>query len=373
MGLADWDEGDFEKSIKKETSKTSIKKEIIEWIVTNSSNRIYKNKFKFDTTTTPWTIDYDGNIFFKKDATKLTSDLFQWGEVKGNFFCCNCHMLESLEGVTENISGNYYCINNHSLSLKNISDTIKDKVAFNCEKCERYGLVSFLDNTLESKDNILRDILPSPYVRINDKYNCTTSDFVEKVKDVYQEKVMPSIRNMVNSHWLIKYLICIIKNIPIHFEIQEGREYLGLYRNKNNEREIILFEDAIKSEAKGNEEYLDNLIWKVIVHEYAHAVMDAMYNGLNKLQQQDPKLYKCREESLANAFALKVLEKSLGNVWINGGYSALITRWGFDKIKEFVKNQPEEYRHGLDLYQRDDLFKMMEFWRETKIIGNKSF
>ena len=355
MGLADWvDDESLEKEMAKSTSPEAIKKEIIEWI-----GGVDENKLELDFSTYPITVNYDGNIFFKKDATKLTSDLFQWGEVKGNFFCCNCHMLESLEGATENISGNYYCINNHSLSLKNISDTIKDKVAFNCEGCERYGLFSFWHNTLESKDNILRDILPSPYVRINDKYNCTTSDFVEKVKDVYQEKVMPSIRNMVNSHWLIKYLICIIKNIPIHFEKQEGREYLGLYINNNNKREIILFEDAIKSEAKGNDEYLDNLIWKVIVHEYAHAIMDAMYNGLNKLHQQDPKLYKYREESLANAFALKVLEK--------------FTQSGFDKIKEFVKNQPEEYRHGLDLYQQKDLFKMMEFWRETKIVGNKSF
>lgn len=318
-------------------------------------------------------VSLTGDVKVKnKELTSLTNEYFVWKNIGGNFYCCNCQMLESLEGATENISGNYYCINNHPLSLKNISDTIKDKLAFNCENCERYGLFSFWHNTLESKDNILRDILPSPYVRINDKYNCTTSDFVEKVKDVYQEKVMSSIRNMVNSHWLIKYLICIIKNIPIHFEKQEGREYLGLYRinSKNNEREIILFEDAINAEAEGNEEYLDNLIWKVIVHEYAHAIMDTMCNG-NELKQQDPKLYKYREESLANAFALKVLKMSLGNVWINGGCSALITRWGFDKIKKFVENQPEEYRHGLDLYQQKDLFKMMEFWREVKIIGNK--
>lgn len=357
MGLFDWmDDESLEKEMAKSTSLEAIKKEIIEWIGGGD-----ENKLELDFSTNPITANYDGDVFFKKDATKLTSDLFQWGEVKGNFFCCNCQMLESLEGATENISGNYYCINNHSLSLKNISDTIKDKVAFNCEECERYGLFSFWHNTLESKDNILRDILPPPYVRINDKYNCTTSDFVEKVKDVYQEKVMPSIRNMVNSHWVIKYLICIIKNIPIHFEIQEGREYLGLYRNKNNEREIILFEDAIKSEAKGNEEYLDNLIWKVIVHEYAHAIMDAMYNGLNKLQQQDPKLYKYREESLANAFALKVLKGEMGD------------SYEFKKILKFVEKQSEEYRHGLALYERDDLLKMMEFWRDTKIVGNESF
>ena len=102
-------------------------------------------------------------------------------------------------------------------------------------------------------------------------------------------------------------------------------------------------------------EYLENLIWKVIIHEYAHAMMDTLQD--NKIKSQDPKLYKYREESLANAFALKVLKSS---------------RSGFSKIEDFVKSQPEEYRHGLDLYERN-LLKMMEFWREMKIEGNKRF
>ena len=49
---------------------------------------------------------------------------------------------------------------------------------------------------------------------IVDKYDCATPEFVQDVRCVYLNKVMPSIRDMVNSHWLIKYLICIIKNIP---------------------------------------------------------------------------------------------------------------------------------------------------------------
>ena len=134
-------------------------------------------------------------------------------------------------------------------------------------------------------------------------------------------------------------------------------KYLGLYRrNKDNTREIILFEDAIKVVAKGDNDYLENLIWKVIIHEYAHAMMDTLQD--DKIETQDPKLYKYREESLANAFALKVLKSS---------------GFGFSKIEDFVKSQPEEYRHGLDLYEREDLLKMMEFWREMKIDGNKMF
>ncbi|MBR5603628.1 MAG: hypothetical protein IKW51_05400 [Bacteroidales bacterium] len=202
---------------------------------------------------------------------------------------------------------------------------------------------------------------------IRDKYNCATPSFVNKVKKIYKEKVVPSFEIIYDR----KYAF-IMKNIPIYFSEQcyylenrindDAKKYLGLYyRNySNNKREIILFEDVIKSAANGDKEYLDNLIWKVIVHEYAHAIMDTMCNG-DELRQQDPKLYKYREESLANAFALKVLEKSLGTI---------ITLSGFDKIKEFVDKQDEEYKHGLDLYQRDDLLKMMEFWRGVKIIGN---
>lgn len=198
---------------------------------------------------------------------------------------------------------------------------------------------------------------------IVDKYKCATPEFVQDVRCVYLNKVMPSIGDMVNSHSLIKSLECVINDIPIHFGRQEDYEdyddgkYLGLYRrNKDNTREIILFEDAIKAEAKGDNDYLENLIWKVIIHEYAHAIMDTLQ--CDKLKQQDPKLYKYREESLANAFALRTL-KSEGNY--------------FGQIKKFVESQPEEYRHGLDLYEREYLLEMMEFWREMKISADKIF
>lgn len=291
-----------------------------------------------------------------KNITSLTNGLFVWKNVK-NFFFCNCLKLESLEGAAENISGNYYCVNCHSISLDNVSEKIKEKVVFNCEGCEKSGLFVFWHFTFGDENEA------KPYVKITNECNCAPPEFVEKVKDVYIKKVRPSIINMHNSHWLIKYLICTIKDIPIHFGKQcayEGYDdgkYLGLYRrNKDNTREIILFEDAIKAEAKGDNDYLENLIWKVIIHEYTHAMMDTLQD--NKIKSQDPKLYKYREESLANAFALRTL-KSEKNY--------------FGKIKKFVESQSEEYKHGLDLYEREDLFKMMEFWREMKILADKIF
>lgn len=227
------------------------------------------------------------------------------------------------------------------------------------------SILDDIDVQIDRFDKLIEAI----YNIIVDKYDCATPEFVQDVRCVYLNKVQSSIRDMVNSHSLIKSLECVINDIPIHFGRQEDYEdyddgkYLGLYRRNNDgTREIILFEDAIKAEAKGDNDYLKNLIWKVIIHEYAHAMMDTLQD--DKLKSQDLKLYKYREESLANAFALKVL-KSSGS--------------GFSKIEDFVKSQPEEYRHGLDLYKSldldksKDLLKMMEFWREMKIEGNKRF
>ena len=190
----------------------------------------------------------------------------------------------------------------------------------------------------------------------NDKY--ATKEFVDKVKEICENKVKPSLVDI--NEELQQKLFFLLSDIPIHFGKQNDYEdyddgqYLGLYRrNKDNTREIILFEDAIKVVAKGDNDYLEDLICKVIIHEYAHAMMDTLQ--ADKLRQQDPKLYKYREESLANAFALKVLEKNIDD---------------FNKIKSFVESQSEEYRHGLEIYyKREDPLKMMEFWREMKIFA----
>ena len=162
-GLADWDEGDFEKSIKKETSKSAIKKLIIDYIFTNYSResyidkKIYKNKIKIDTSTTPWTVDYDGDLYLKtwlKDELRLTNGMFQWGEIMGcfdisfskidsldgcpkktrKFKCSNCPNLKSLEGGPKDVGISYYCFSCNNLeSLKGAPKIING--LFNCSNC----------------------------------------------------------------------------------------------------------------------------------------------------------------------------------------------------------------------------------------------
>jgi hypothetical protein len=184
------------------------------------------------------------------------------------------------------------------------------------------SILDDIDVQIDRFDKLIEAI----YNIIVDKYDCATPEFVQDVRCVYLNKVRSSIRDMVNYHSLNKSLECVINDIPIHFGKQkvykdyDDGEYLGLYRRNNDgTREIILFEDAIQAEAKGDNDYLKNLIWKVIIHEYAHAMMDTLQD--DKLKSQDFKLYKYREESLANAFALKVL-KSSGS--------------GFSKIEDFA-------------------------------------
>lgn len=298
-----------------------------------------------------------GEVILKNTNLEyLTNNLFVWKNVE-NIFFCNCLKLKSPEGAPE-VSGKYYCTNCYSLNANGIPDEIREKVVFNCEGCEKSGLFVFWHFTFGDENEA------RPYVKITNECNCATPEFVEKVKDVYIEKVIPSIINMLNSYWLIKYLICTIKDIPIHFgeqcayEDNDDGKYLGVYRRTtNNQREIVLFEDAIKEVVEVFGCDLENLIWKVIMYEYAHVIMDTMQHD-DKLREQDSKLYKYREESLANAFALRTL-KSEGNY--------------FGQIKKFVESQSEEYKHGLDLYERKDLFKMMEFWREMKISADKIF
>ena len=131
-GLADWDEGDFEKSIKKETSKSAIKKYIIDWLEENCSYKIFKSKIKFDTSTTPWTLNYDDSIIFNNGITKLTNGLFQWGNVECEFRITHSN-LESLEDCPKYVGG-FDC--SHSIHLKSLEGAPEVYGPFNCSHCK---------------------------------------------------------------------------------------------------------------------------------------------------------------------------------------------------------------------------------------------
>ena len=69
-----------------ENTDEVIKNSITRWIKDNVKS-IQENKLEFDFNTTPITVNYGGNIEFKRNITSLTNENFQWGKVKGGFAC----------------------------------------------------------------------------------------------------------------------------------------------------------------------------------------------------------------------------------------------------------------------------------------------
>ena len=112
-----------------------LKKEIIEWIIKNNKDRIYKNKIEINTNTTPWTVNYDGDIHMQQSITSLNNDdLFQWGEVKGSFDCSYCKSLKNLEGAPEKVERNFDC--SWCTSLKSLEGSPKEVGGlFDCSWC----------------------------------------------------------------------------------------------------------------------------------------------------------------------------------------------------------------------------------------------
>jgi hypothetical protein len=156
-GLADWGEDNtLNKKISKQTTKAAIKKEIIDWAITHSVGRIFKNRFTFDFDTTPITVNYDGNYSLNPYTDSVTNGLFQWGEINGSFevkynkgitslegapkkvrhdfICRDCSSLESLEGSPQEVGRNYVCSCCRLLkSLKGCPEEVGER--FRCEGC----------------------------------------------------------------------------------------------------------------------------------------------------------------------------------------------------------------------------------------------
>ena len=119
-GLADWDEGDFEKSIKKDTSLRNLEWRIKDWIKENTfcdsrSIRVYGDEapYKVDT---KW-------VIFNKDVEAITNGLFKWGRIDGNFECKDCKKIKTLENGPEYVEGNFICWrceNLESLNMENL-------------------------------------------------------------------------------------------------------------------------------------------------------------------------------------------------------------------------------------------------------------
>jgi hypothetical protein len=194
-GLADWSDDKLNKRMDELTSEEAIKNEIINWIK-NNVRQIQKNKLKFDYDTTPITIDYDGDIRYVRLATSLTNDIFQWGDVGGDFDCYNCGSLKSLEGAPKYVGKNFNC--SYCISLKSLEGS-PEKVEgdFRCVYCESLesleGAPKYVGMTFGCTHCISLTTLKGAPKEVGGNFYCKdcgiqfTEDDVKKVSNVKGE------------------------------------------------------------------------------------------------------------------------------------------------------------------------------------------
>ncbi len=262
-----------------------------------------------------------------------------------------------LDGCTVNVQ--------HDLLALKQNDADKYIEAFN-EIINKYGpkITKVVEGCFNDGNN--------PIITVEDKYRVLTpgDDFADIVINVCKEKVVPSLFNKSDNglSWNFpkNYIGSILQTIPIYFDKKNNKRkeyekwddrenYLGVYiRKSDEEKEIVLFPDAIRSDVNNDDE-LKLLIWMVIAHEYAHALMDegSEFDGWI----DNKSYYKEQEESHANAFALRVLKN----------YHIAPSQLGF--IIDFINNQPPEYKKGIEVEENSANigFDMIK-WRTEKII-----
>ena len=174
-------------------NSNQLKKEIIDWVVRNTSESVYKSKFKFDMTTTPITVNYDGYIKFKNNITSLTNGNFQWGFVSGSFNCYDCKSLETLKGSPEEIKGNFICA--YCDLLTSLEGALKKVEGnFSCSYCNSLKTLEGAPKTVIGEFRCghcpsLKSLKGAPK-EVGDDFYCRecgtkfTSDDVKKVSNV---------------------------------------------------------------------------------------------------------------------------------------------------------------------------------------------
>lgn len=191
-GLVDW--GDDDKLNKSVTN--SLKNEIFNLIKANSHDKVYPNKLKFDFGTTPVTVNYDGDIKYRFNVLSLINELFQWGEVSGNFDCKACYRLENLKGAPKKVGGNFSCV--YCEGLKSLEGSPEEVGGnFICSECKSLksleGSPNKVGGNFSCRDcKSLKTIKGAPK-EVGKNFDCSncgsqfTEDDVKKVSNVKRE------------------------------------------------------------------------------------------------------------------------------------------------------------------------------------------
>ena len=145
----------------------------------------------------------------------------------------------------------------------------------------------------------------------------------------------------------------IVEPLGAYFKNLRRHAFLREYYESNPY--IELYVDKIYESANGDAQTFKWLFTKTLIHELAHAVLDN-YN-LSKLNRHITKLrynsefIKRREESMANAIALKVI-KEFGD------------KDFYNYARFFMLTQPAEYALGVSMEDFD-------YWDMRSVIDNK--
>lgn len=134
-------------------------------------------------------------------------------------------------------------------------------------------------------------------------------------------------------------------------------DLLGAYfPNRNNDDPYIeLYLTPIDESSNGNELHFKWIFTKVLIHELAHAALD-IFNCEHCRQSAekvtyDTKFGKWREESMANAVALRIIKEYRDQDF-------------YDFAKQFMLSQPAEYALGV-------LMEDFEYWDLRSVTDGK--
>ncbi|MCR4664383.1 MAG: hypothetical protein K5660_03355 [Paludibacteraceae bacterium] len=136
-------------------------------------------------------------------------------------------------------------------------------------------------------------------------------------------------------------------------------DLLGAYHSNltGNGPYIELYLSAIDEECHDNEEHFKWLFTKVLLHELGHATMDIFnyehYQSATEKVSYHTDFGKWREESMANAIALRIIKESGDKKFY--AYS-----------KRFMKSQPAEYALGV-------LMEGFRYWDLQSVMDGKAY
>ncbi|MBQ4292688.1 MAG: hypothetical protein II752_08185 [Muribaculaceae bacterium] len=155
----------------------------------------------------------------------------------------------------------------------------------------------------------------------------------------------------------------LLHTIPIFLrkkkDDEKDKDLLGAYYSgkKGNSPYIKLYLTDIYDASKKDDKYFKWLFTKVLIHELAHAALDIFNWEHNDIKREKvtyrSKYGKWREESMANAIALRIIRDSSKKDFYN-------------YAKKFMRSQPDEYALGV-------LMENFGYWDFRSVFDSKIY